>query len=266
MAMHATHLILAEPFLDWMEKQGCSEEEKGLLVLGILFPDIRYVVPGLSREETHPLPKNLSQKELSSVLQDIFAALRSGDPFQTGILIHDYTDELRIRLQENSPVPLRPGIAWTMIETVTSQADSVLKWIEDGILYPSWDEERWETLCSWARQAMEIPSWREHVLTAWPMEEASLDRWYRVSFVYLEHFDSDARFAFFRLLGQLEKGAILEDLFKESLQEASRDWALYLQSSFAELIREGESNCQFQWMGEMGAVESPMPWSLDWEI
>lgn len=105
----------------WMEQQeSYSKEQKQEMLVGTLFPDIRYMGV-ITREETH-----YQNIELTDLVQEL-------SPFEKGKKFHSYVDRIRAHLVRES------GIESQIEDIPEQQLHSFLKFLEDEILFNQTD-------------------------------------------------------------------------------------------------------------------------------
>jgi hypothetical protein len=111
-----THIYLAERFL---QASGFTYDsnQKQALILGTLFPDVRYVDPSVSRESTH---------EQGITLQNL---RECNDPFSVGKKLHAFVDETRERFA------VATGVYDALTDIPQNVKATFLKLIEDQVIY-----------------------------------------------------------------------------------------------------------------------------------
>ena len=118
------HLYLAERYCQLYEVE--DETWKEDFLVGTLFPDIRYIFP-LSREETHP----------STPFEQI---LSTSSGFEAGMRFHVWVDQMRERFVCDT------GIYAQVLPYTKKHRATLLKWIEEEILFDQYEGERWSHL------------------------------------------------------------------------------------------------------------------------
>jgi hypothetical protein len=113
-AFPVTHTLLAE---EWMALHGpCDAKERSELVVGTLFPDIRYIAEE-NRANTHIAHVTLEQIRAAQT------------PFESGKLLHCYVDDRR------ESWVIEWAVYDLLVDVPAAQRASFLKLVEDEILY-----------------------------------------------------------------------------------------------------------------------------------
>lgn len=204
MAMQMTHLLLAAPLFKQLKAEGMPPEDLGQFLAGVLFPDIRYV-SHLSREETHSISNNASKDQLACFYQTILQDLAKKDFFKAGAKFHAFCDCKRLQvLEEKNLFKQLDSAAWHLIKTqAPGQCENVLKLLEDVLAFNRLDpSDRKEMLFCLQYYVTHVDF--EQKMQHFNIDKATFNKWYTITYEYLNNLTPMSRNDFCMMLGKNE--------------------------------------------------------------